>query len=153
MLNFQFSKIIFLIVLLPLIVGCGSVKSNNGYKKKITLIGNNQNYTFNVEIADDPQERSRGLMFREKLSEYDGMLFVFDTEDYQSFWMKNTKIPLDLLYFDSRGEMVDYKDDFMPCLDGEDCDNYFSKGRVKYALEINSDVLEVGEYKFLINNE
>lgn len=151
MINFQFLKIISLIVLLPLIVGCSNtiIYEDN---KKITLVGNNQSYYFNVEIADDPHERSNGLMFREKLSKDDGMLFVFETEDYQSFWMKNTKIPLDLLFFDHQGKMVDYKDDFMPCFDGEDCDNYFSKGRAKYALEINSDVLEVGEYELTINN-
>lgn len=56
-------------------------------------------HKFNVEIADSPVKRSRGLMFRESLQPDQGMLFVFDKPEKLSFWMKNTRIPLGIAFF------------------------------------------------------
>jgi uncharacterized membrane protein (UPF0127 family) len=61
---------------------------------------------FSVEIADDPAERERGLMFRDEMAADHGMLFVHDGEEVQSYWMKNTKIPLDIAYFDHAHKLV-----------------------------------------------
>ena len=58
---------------------------------------------FVVEIADDPAERSRGLMHRTELAEGAGMLFLFDRAERQAFWMKNTPLPLDIIFVDARG--------------------------------------------------
>ena len=54
--------------------------------------------TFQAEIADTPRLRARGLMFRSELGDRQGMLFVFPAEDHLSFWMKNTLIPLDMVF-------------------------------------------------------
>jgi len=59
-----------------------------------------------IEIADNAGERQQGLMWRKSMPETNGMLFVFDKEEPQSFWMKNTIIPLDIMYVNEKKEIV-----------------------------------------------
>ena len=61
---------------------------------------------FSVEIADEPEERARGLMFRESLPAGSGMLFLFERPHEASFWMKNTLIPLDIIFIGERGRVL-----------------------------------------------
>jgi hypothetical protein len=69
---------------------------------------------FEIEVADDEAERARGLMFRESLPRFGGMLFVYETPREVSFWMKNTLIPLDMLFFDAAGRMTHLHENAVP---------------------------------------
>ena len=90
--------------------------------------------TVRVEIADDPAERAQGLMHRTDLPEGHGMLFVFDAAIPLSFWMKNTLIPLDIVYFDDAGRFVSTTT-MVPC-EADPCATYPSAGPARYALEV-----------------
>lgn len=91
-----------------------------------------------IEIANDPYEIQKGLMFRKSLKWNNGMLFVFDDEQYRSFWMKNTHIALDIIFIDKNFKIVDIKENAKPCLSYK-CPSYLSKAPAKYVLEVNGD--------------
>jgi uncharacterized protein len=93
-----------------------------------------------VEIADDPDERARGLMFRDHLADDEGMLFIFEREMPVSFWMKNTLIPLDIAFFDTDGRFVSAQT-MTPC-EADPCASYASGGPAAYALEMSAGFLE-----------
>jgi len=69
---------------------------------------------FRVEIADTPEARRQGLMFRDSLSSGAGMLFVFDRPHSASFWMKNTLIPLDMLFVEPDGRVAHIHENAVP---------------------------------------
>lgn len=94
-----------------------------------------------IEIADDEPERASGLMFRQNLGERDGMLFVFEQEQPVSFWMKNTLIPLDMIFVDENFTITEIKKDVQPCKE-EPCPSYPSKENAKYVVEVNSGFSE-----------
>ncbi len=68
--------------------------------------GKTQIRKIDIEIADNDRERELGLMYRKSMDDVKGMLFIFDVEEPQSFWMKNTIIPLDIIYVNSAMEIV-----------------------------------------------
>ena len=109
--------------------GCGS---DDG-RVRLTVGGEQ----FDVELAVTPEQRRQGLMFRERLGEREGMLFVFDDEQTVSFWMRDTPLPLSIAFIDARGvivhvaDMVPYSEAPVP-----------SRYPVRYALEVNKGALE-----------
>ena len=92
---------------------------------------------YDVELAADDHSRMRGLMFRESMPADHGMLFVFDGEYPQSFWMKNTLIPLDIFYFDRAGQLVSTSAQTPPCKTAY-CPSYPSEGSAQFVLELNA---------------
>jgi uncharacterized membrane protein (UPF0127 family) len=93
---------------------------------------------YSVEIADNDAERARGLMFRDELPPGQGMLFIHDREEPQAYWMKNTRIPLDILYFDEQRRLVSQRRDVPPCGLGDGCPPYPSNAPARYVLELNA---------------
>jgi uncharacterized membrane protein (UPF0127 family) len=117
-----------LLVLMSVLSGCASAGS------WVELAGQR----YKVEVADDDAERARGLMFRDELASGHGMIFIHDREEPQAYWMKNTRIPLDILYFDSARKLVAQQRDVPPCSAGDACPPYPSNAPARYVLELNA---------------
>lgn len=94
-----------------------------------------------VEVATTPEERARGLMFRESLERGRGMLFIYDREGVYSFWMKNTLIPLDIVWINSSRDIVYINRDTQPCKT-EPCASVNPGVNALYVLEVNGGVAE-----------
>jgi len=92
---------------------------------------------FTVELAETSDKQALGLMFRESMPDDHGMLFLFPRESKRSFWMKNTRIPLDIFYFDENLALVSVSENTPPCRTPR-CPNYPSAGPAKYVLELNA---------------
>lgn len=90
-------------------------------------------HEFRVELAESPQERARGLMFREALGAEEGMLFLTRRMHHQSFWMKNTLIPLDMLFIDAEGMIVGIVENAEPFSEASRSVPHLSQ----YVLELN----------------
>lgn len=87
-----------------------------------------------IEIADDDQQRQTGLMFRNKMGEYQGMLFIFDSEAPQAFWMHNTVLQLDIIYVNSKMEIVHIAKNAKPY----DDKSLPSVKPAQYVVEVNA---------------
>jgi len=122
-----------------LLAGCASADSSPWVELK--------GKRYEVEIADDAAKRERGLMFRDDMAANHGMLFIHDTEAPQAYWMKNTKIPLDILYFDHQRKLVSEQLNVPPCSGGDRCPPYPSEGAALYVLELNAGTAEASGVK------
>jgi len=91
---------------------------------------------FYVELAVTPEERSRGLIFREHLDPDKGMLFIYQDEGVHYFWMKNTLIPLDMLWINGNREIIVISKDVQPCQTSQ-CPPIGPEQNVQYVLELN----------------
>lgn len=106
----------------------------NYYQYKIPQVCN-KNMCFTVEIADTPTEREKGLMNRESMAENHGMLFIFLASDFYNFWMKNTLIPLDIIWLDDQMNVVRILT-AQPC-ETDFCEIYKPGALAKYVVEFN----------------
>lgn len=96
-----------------------------------------------VLLAESSTQRSNGLMHVTDLAGYSGMLFVHDNETDQSFWMKNTVMPLSIVWFDDDGRFVSATD-MEPC-EADPCPSYPSEGPARFSLEVpQGDLTELG---------
>jgi uncharacterized membrane protein (UPF0127 family) len=104
--------------------------------KDIT-VGTDDVVAFSVQIAQTYDERMIGLMFRKEMPEKEGMVFLFEKEQPLSFWMKNTLIPLDIIFADKNWKIVSIQKSAQPCK-ADPCMLYPSSQNAQYVLEINA---------------
>jgi len=115
-----------------------NIKSTPSFRKdgslSIMLTGNPSPIMLDIEVADDDGERMRGLMDRQNLPDNAGMLFIFPDEEPRSFWMKNTLISLDIIYINSRKEIVSIQKYTQP----RSTYSIPSEKPATYVLEVNA---------------
>ena len=87
-----------------------------------------------------------GLMFRENMGENEGMLFIFEAKEAQGFWMKNMKFPLDIIWVSAYKRIIDINENIPPC-QGQICESYASRERIKYAIEVNAGFVKKNSIK------
>lgn len=102
-----------------------------GAEMMLTLSGK----TFVIELAETPDEHATGLMNRTHLAPNHGMLFVYSSPHQVSFWMKNTLLALDILFFDAEGRLLETHLNVPPCRQTS-CPRYQSHSPIQYALEL-----------------
>jgi uncharacterized membrane protein (UPF0127 family) len=122
------------------ILFCGSLYSSPGTKiteiKIIPLyIGSEK---FIAEIADTPEKRLTGMMFREFIPDDFGMLFIHETEEKQGYWMKNCRVPLDIIFLDKNKQIINIHFNVPPCKH-EPCKTYESERPAQYVLELRAN--------------
>ena len=100
-----------------------------------------KSYCFLVETARTDPEREKGLMFRQSLPEGHGMLFIFDKEGGYSFWMKNTLIPLDMVWMDKNKKVVYIAKNVQPCI-ADNCPAINPNVNAQYVLEANAGAVD-----------
>ena len=92
-----------------------------------------------VDLAITPDEQSKGLSIKNALNDSDGMLFPFDTPGDYSFWMKDMKFPIDIIWIDSNYKIVHIEKNLQPCSFFLLCPSYSPHANSKYVLEVNSN--------------
>lgn len=116
----------------------------------LTIQTKDSEYIFNIEIAVTEKERSRGLMYRKELKQTEGMLFLYPEKQIIKMWMKNTLIPLDMIFINNNGKIIDIFKMTIP----KDLTPIGPDVKLKGVLEINgglSSYLNINKGDFIIH--
>ncbi len=130
-----------LVLVLALAIGCGGAATPEASPTPPVAAADGaravlpSGAVYRIELARTPEEQQRGLMFRESLPERTGMLFLFEDDDPHKFWMKNTMIPLDMIWMDGAGRVLFISADTPPCK-ADPCPNYGPEVPSRSVLEI-----------------
>ena len=122
------------IILLPIIlttIGLIILESRNKKEGEVCF----KNNCFKVQMAVTVKEQERGLMFRKNLKQDEGMLFVFKEEGEHPFWMKNTLIPLDIIWINQNQEVVFISENTQTCSENH-CSSVNPGKKARYVLEL-----------------
>lgn len=142
---------IVLCVLIIIVAGFWLVKILLKTPSSSNIIANNnvvevkiKGQLFKLEVADTLEKRSVGLMKRTQMDADKGMLFVFSNSGFHSFWMRNTYIPLDLIWLNSAGKVVHIAENAQPCSNivSAICSTMVPSAVAKYVIELNAGQVE-----------
>lgn len=133
---------LFLATLLIVISLCGGLFAQKFHTIKI-LNKSKDGVTVRAEVALTPEEQAKGLMFRKKLPKNFGMWFIFSADTDHAFWMKNTYIPLDLIFVDSNLDIVSIYRDAKPLSETP----INSSKTYRYVLEVNAGFADKNNLK------
>ena len=119
--------------------------ANNEQLAVVTFFPNNStSVVMTCEVASSHEERLMGLMFREELPVGEGMLFVYEYPHNVSFWMKNVLIPLDIIFLNESGTVINVEEaDVEIDVPDEEIESYFSGGSAQYVVEINQGLCKL----------
>jgi len=99
-----------------------------------------------AKVVSKPEEQTRGYMFKPAIADNEAMLFVYPRDDIYSFWMKNTKFALDIIWFDAGKKAVYIKENFSPCTE-EPCWIETPPRKARYVLEVKSGTVKKIAFK------
>lgn len=125
----KLAQSIVLIALFFYLSACGALGESS-----ISLITSSGKHSYKIDVAAEPADRAKGLMFVQEMDEGKGMLFVFDEIREVSFWMRNTFIPLDMIFIDEFGTVKSIHENAVP----HDGTPIPSNVPVKFVLELNA---------------
>jgi len=123
-------KRIGLVLMIPAVMGAWFLFAESRQPVEFRMVVGNS--PLSVELAVTPEERARGLMYRESLADDRGMLFVFEYSGRWGFWMKNTLIPLSIAFLDRDGTVINIEN-----MQPHDTTVTLPQGEILYALEVN----------------
>ena len=127
--SIRLDRLVAMGLLVSALCAQGAAAAETAAKTIALRIGKHQ---VQVEVVKSDEERSRGLMFREKLGKNDGMLFIFDDPGYHSMWMMNTLIPLSVAFVDREGVILNIED-----MEPRTTESHTAAGPATYAIETN----------------
>lgn len=137
MIKKKFLLFVILLLIILVFLFVSKMVPDSSQENKVCF----KNHCFYVELAKTRAEKARGLMFRENLDLDKGMLFIFEEEGKYPFWMKNTLLPLDIIWLNKEKEVVFLRKNVLPCSE-EDCQTIRPDKKAKYVLEVNGGLAD-----------
>jgi len=143
----KFMKKITLTLICILILFICQIKISDGE----TLKTNNSDFVFIkdkkifLNIADTEEKKIKGLMYIDSISDNQGMVFIFKTPDYRTFWMKNMKIPLDIVFISNNKIATIYKE--VPVCGKDPCQLYSSRHKIDSVIEFKNGFCDKNNIK------
>lgn len=139
-MKFKFSRnnlIVSLVVLLLFLYQLTSANEVTFESIEIDIAGS----LYKLEVAETPEQKQQGLMYREELADRSGMLFIYPSEMNNRIWMKNTLIPLTVIWLDNKARVIDIKK-LKPCRQ-QNCPIYGVDRPSKFIIELNAQFNEL----------